>query len=171
MPNKNTIEKILASLEISLKSNAYYSALITDLILPDICGEIEYGNANSKERYIKWFNEYLYKYYNNRGYNNQVNFLLAENCYALRCSLLHQGITNIENQRSKQGSLSKIYFHTNNYYLGHCNLDCDSIEGLQLNVERFCFDVIKAVRTWLEAISQDDMKNNKIYLLMSIRDN
>jgi hypothetical protein len=40
---------------------------------------------------------------------------------------------------------------------------------LQLNVERFCHDVIEATRTWLQDISQDEIKSERIRSLMSIR--
>ena len=167
--NRNTVDRILASIEVSLKSSAYYSALITALTLPDICGEIDCPGAPSNKRYVEWFRKYLHKYYNERGYNNQVDFLVAENCYALRCSLLHQGTASIEGQKARQGSLRSIHFHTDAYDHGHCNLNCDNIEGLQLNVERFCHDVIEATRTWLQDISQDEIKSERIRSLMSIR--
>ena len=167
----STIEKILASIEISLKNGAYYSALISALTLPDICGEIDFVNHTSQKRYVKWFNKYLHTYYNQKGYKGQVDFLVAENCYALRCSLLHEGISSIGDQRAQKGSLRKIYFHTSTYDQGHCNLNCDNIEGLQLNVERFCGDVIEATKTWLNDISQDKKKRDKIQSLITIREN
>jgi len=167
--NANTMEKILASIEVSLKAGAHYAALITALTLPDICGEIETGKLGSRERYLAWFNRYLYGYYNRKGYKNQVDFLIAENCYALRCSLLHQGIASISGQQSRKGSLRTIHFHTDAYDHGHCNLNCDNIEGLQLNIERFCHDVTGAVRAWLKDICQDEVKGHKVHLLMSIR--
>ena len=167
----NTIEKILASIRISLKNGAYYSALISALTLPDICGEIDYSNHTSKDRYIKWFNKYLHNYYNQKGYKSQVDFLVAENCYALRCSLLHEGISYIGDQKAQQGSLRKIHFHTSDYDKGHCNLNCDNIEGLQLNVERFCDDVIEATRAWLNDISRDKNKSEKVRSLTIIHEN
>jgi hypothetical protein len=139
-------------------------------VLPDICGKIEYKDKTSRDRYVDWFNKYLYVKYNNRGYNNKVNFLVAENCYALRCSLLHEGITDIDKQKAKQGKLNKIHFHTNAFDKGHCNLDCDSIEGLQLNVTIFCRDVIEGVNNWLDDIKNDKKKVKEIGLLMKIKE-
>lgn len=162
---------ILKSIEISLENGAEYSALVTTLVLPDICGKIEFPKQNSSDRYIGWFNRYLFKKYNQRGYNNGIDFLVANNCYALRCSLLHEGCDILNNQRSKKGCLRQIQFHTNRYDEGHCNLDCDGKIGvLSLNVTKFCLDVISAVKLWLKDIKNDDIKINQVREIINILD-
>jgi hypothetical protein len=166
----NTICNISNSIKISLDNEAFYAALITTLTLPDICGKIEYPNKTPKDRYIDWFNKYLYEKYNQRGYNNSIDFLVAENCYALRCSLLHEGETEILTQKSRKGDLNRIFFHTNKYDTGHCNLNPDGIEGLFLNINRFCYDVIEAVENWLKDIENDSIKCNKIHNMIKILD-
>src|SRR4030066_211862 len=98
------MKNILKSIENSLQNKNWYSALILSLILPDICGKLENTSKSSSERYPEWFDKYLGKKYN--------GFLSGNNCYALRCSFLHEGSGNIEKQRAKE-NLDHFVFVSN----------------------------------------------------------
>ena len=56
------IKDIIEDIKLDVDNKAYFSALALTLTIPDICGKIEYKNLNDKEKYIKWFNEWIYKY-------------------------------------------------------------------------------------------------------------
>jgi len=140
------MREILKSIQNSLKNRNWYSALFLSLILPDICAKLEGSTERSTERYPKWFNKYLGKKYN--------GFLSGNDCYALRCSLLHEGSSNIERQQAKD-ILDRFVFVANG---PHCNMfsNCrfgdpkyDGKAFLQLSVYDFCRDMIGATEEWL----------------------
>lgn len=105
----NPIAKIVADSKTALENHAPMSSLALALTLPDICGQIEYGNAPVADRYKKWFNEYIKEYFPN--WNESMPYQKfqeiqkmqqdnpsagwpifdAEACYKLRCELLHSG--------------------------------------------------------------------------------
>lgn len=74
----------------------YGAALQLALTLPDTCGAIAYthfGKAEVKERYKKWFDEYVIK---NGGPDGQAladNGFTGEKCYYLRNKILHENTT------------------------------------------------------------------------------
>ena len=140
------MDKVIKSIENSLKNKNWYSALVLSLILPDICAKLEGSNKSSSERYPEWFNTYLGKKYN--------GFLSGNDCYALRCAFLHEGSSNIEKQRAK-GVLDHFVFVSNG---SHCNRfnnfffgdpKYDGKNFLQLSVNNFCQDMIEATKQWL----------------------
>lgn len=147
------MKNFLGSIRKSLDNKNWYSALILSLIIPDICGKLEDNNKRSNKRYPDWFNKYLGRKYS--------KFLSGKECYALRCSLLHEGSGNIEKQHAKD-ILDHIYFIANGG--GHCTKlsKCeigdpryDGKDILVLSTFHFCHDLIKGGEQWLE-----DVKNN-----------
>jgi len=75
---------VLAQLRESLDANLYYLSLFVALSIPDICGAIDSENGEaSGKKYAQWFDRYVAPKYH--------GFLVGEDCYRFRCSLLHQG--------------------------------------------------------------------------------
>jgi hypothetical protein len=152
---ENTMQKILDSIEKNLHDKNWYAALILSLILPDICTKVEGKGTSSSKRYSDWFNKYLKDKYN--------GYLSGSDCYALRCSLIHEGSSIIENQSSKD-IIDRIYFVSEG---SHCILidngyfDDPTINGkkiLVLSVKHFCQDLLDATKDWL-----NDQTINKEY--------
>jgi len=79
------------SIEKSLENENWYAALSLALTLPDICANVSSPATGSKVRYVSWFNQYmLSKYTRQVGADKSEHvFLCGEDCYALRCALLH----------------------------------------------------------------------------------
>ena len=77
------------------------SALITALILPDICGKAKYPEMEkqTKQRYIKWYDEYIGQYEKDTEDERGMPYLSGELIYSLRCSVLHQGNPNIDGKK------------------------------------------------------------------------
>lgn len=145
------MENILISIKKSIDAQNWYSALVLSLIVPDICGKIE--NNSSPKRYSEWFNKYLGEKYR--------DYLSGEDCYALRCSYLHEGTGNIENQNAKE-VLDRIEFITNGPHLNYfenCQFGNSKYDGktfLILSNVQFCNDIIEAAQKWIF-----DNKDNK----------
>lgn len=97
----------------AVKNKCYYSALALALTIPDIFGKISYDlqinpdtgkEYREYEKYIKWFNEYMYEPNRYRGeyeeHYKEVQFN-GDACYMLRCSYLHNGVADIQSEDGK----------------------------------------------------------------------
>ncbi|MDO8571760.1 MAG: hypothetical protein Q7R79_03715 [bacterium] len=135
------MNNITNSVRKSIQHQNWYAALFVTLTLPDICVALEDGKT-SGSKYSSWFESNLTQY---------KGFLSGNDCYALRCALLHQGKDDILDQGMRQ-TLEHYVFITSG---SHCNLFKDCILNgvkksfLQLNVQRFCEDMCIAVENWL----------------------
>jgi len=160
------MKTILNSIENSIQNNNWYSALVLSLIIPDICGKLE-GEQKSSKRYPAWFNKYLGKKYQ--------NFLSGDDCYALRCSYLHEGSDNIEMQRAKDVLDHFVFISDgshcnrfNNCYFGDPKYDGKNF--LQLSVRQFCQDMVEAANQWLEDVSSNQEIQSNIREMLTIHE-
>lgn len=94
------IKHILYDIQECLKNGTFMGALFMCLALPDICGKVDYPNERSKARYIKWFNDNCDFFFNPlkeiKTEPASIDFD-ANNCYDLRCAVLHSGDSDIPN--------------------------------------------------------------------------
>lgn len=152
----------------AITSENYFAALMMALTLPDICGRLENPSSRSGARYINWFNQYMRpKYSRAVGADQRMHtFLSGEDCYALRCALLHQGEFDIESQ-SAQIALSNFHFifppgNGNTIHMNTYN------STLQLQVDIFCREICEGVDVWLSDVSEDDEIMQRMSKLGSI---
>lgn len=141
------MEEIIEAVEKATLSKNWYGALFIALTIPDICGKIETPCETSLQRYISWFNKYLLVEYN--------NYLNAEDCYALRCALLHEGSDSIKTQSARK-ALEHILFLTDGAHkslFNNCNFNGKIETFLQLRVDLFCKDVCESAKSWLKDVS------------------
>src|SRR6185437_4333980 len=132
------------SVALALNARNWHAALYLSLALPDICARLEAddGKTNSA-RYMAWFDRFLAARYRAAVGGHEHVFLSSNDCYALRCSALHEGGSDISGQRLRQ-ILSRFHFTAVPGI--HCN-QFNSV--LQLEVRVFCQDVCAAVGDWL----------------------
>lgn len=91
---ESPLHRYLADIHYALKAGAFYSALALSVPIPDIYGGIEYPDEKSVgKRYRDWFDQWCAML---------QSYLDAADCYAIRCSYLHQGID--EFWRPERGS-------------------------------------------------------------------
>lgn len=156
------MQNILDSIDVALGNKNFYVALFVSLTLPDICVTLEHGKTTGGQ-YASWFDTHLTKY---------AGFLSGNDCYALRCALLHQGKDNITDQKKKE-VLEHYVFLTKG---AHCNLMKDCIINgvktsfLQLNVERFCRDMHEATETWLKSVKSNNEVQKRLQETIIIRE-
>lgn len=141
------MEELLQQIESSLKKGEFYLALFASLTMPDICGAMGSKNGEAKgELYKDWFDKYVaHKYRGN---------LDGSNCYAFRCSALHQGRTE-----HKDLGYSRILFLDPTSSSGivlHNNVLEDA---LNIDVRQFCQDIVDGVRSWLDDMVGDENFN------------
>ena len=98
------IERLVKEINICLENKCYMSALTIAMTLPDICGKAEYPEMRTGDRYMKWYNNYVF---------NEDPFELhfpKELAYSLRCNLLHAGdpITDIDILKKSDSKKLKV---------------------------------------------------------------
>jgi len=156
------MRRLVESVRLSLSTENWYSALFVALSMPDICGRLEDPTKPSDERYMDWFRRYLSGVY---GAPTAEPFLTPEDCYALRCALVHQGAADITGQKKKKILDEICFFRPGSQAFGplrpgHCNRltnvrvnDREFKSALCLMVTGFCEDMCKAVEKWLSDVA------------------
>ncbi|ELB2923219.1 hypothetical protein QMT33_002795 [Vibrio alginolyticus] len=153
------MQRFIDSIEKSVEDENWYSALYLALTLPDICARLESENGKtSGAKYIAWYDKYMLdKYSHHIGRNRELTvFLSGADCYALRCSALHEGGADITTQRCRE-VLEKFHF---TYVGSHCN-KFNNI--LQLDIAQFCRDVCNSVQDW--NVNFEDEHKDKLHRL------
>ena len=163
------MNRFTSSIRQSIETKDWYGALMTALTLPDICGKLETPNVGSKARSVRWLKVWIETLYTKQiGADRQKHvFLSAEDCYSLRCSFLHEGVSNIEEQRARK-ALEDFHFITPppGGHI-HCN---QSGNALQLQVDVFCNEVADAVDKRAESVLSNEEIQKRMNSLIVIHD-
>ena len=138
------MKRFTRSLRSSVAHRDWYVALTSALTLPDVCGRLIDPTAKTGTRYAAWFDEWMGPLY--------TGFLGGDDCYALRCSYLHQGESDVKNQKaSKVLTDFKFYQPHPNLFVHRNRIN----NTLQLQVDVFCLEMADAVDGWLESVQND----------------
>lgn len=135
----------------ALLQENWYAALALALALPDICSSLETPDKAERRkvgrRYARWFKTWLEPMHTMcTGADMRPHvFLNGNDCYALRCSLLHQGTDDIMDQQARDvlerfqfiAPVRGVVYHRNQ--IGN---------HLQLQVDIFCREIVNAVHSW-----------------------
>ena len=98
------MKKILKSIELSLKTGNWYSAIFMALSILDICAALESEDGkSSKKKYIQWFDDNLSQTYKKKigARKEEHTFLTGTDMYAFRCSMLHEFSDDTKSQNAK----------------------------------------------------------------------
>lgn len=109
------VTKIL-EVRSAIQNKLYNCALTLALTLPDICAKVEYGNSMSDKgkKYQQWFDTFAVSKFTLETIKLPSNeqkpytWLTAEECWKLRCAVLHSG--NFELNCAKS-NLKKLFIH------------------------------------------------------------
>ena len=83
---------------------AWTLAVMGALTIPDTCGVLREPTAGVGERYRHWYDDYAAEAFDT---GNPATSLSAEDCYQLRCGLLHE---NTQVFRKVTGAATRIIF-------------------------------------------------------------
>lgn len=146
------MKDLLLQIDTALDANLYYLAMFGALAIPDICAamQAESGQTTSR-RYKNWFNRYVADRYVVRG----ESLLSGEDCYRLRCSLLHQGTAYYKKGTYAQYILVESEATTNWVHLNRFKLPTGTV--LNLDVRTFCRDILSGAYAWLEEYESTDV--------------
>ena len=92
------IRNYINDIRKSIEHECYYSALSLALMLPDMCGMVEYPNKDVSERYIIWCDTYLFPHIYK---SNHLKGMSGETLYNFRNLYFHQGLLNIDSNKVK----------------------------------------------------------------------
>lgn len=186
------MKELLKSLEIAIEQKNWYAALIIAITLPDIAGHIDYPNDGSQKRYVKWFDKYIKQkypttdkvYYGIEGlvfgvtqaHTTKAFLITGEECYAIRCVILHEGRFKINGQSvlksMKNDSLSiidkvadcvRFTFESNTSNTEDVTIQSIGDQNiLQINVSQFCLNIKDGLYKWLEEINLQATKQERL---------
>lgn len=154
------------AIEQSLNEENWYSALTLALALPDICANVCSPDEGSQRRYVRWYNQYMLQKYTHRIGADEVEhvFLRGEDCYALRCALLHEGSHDISEQRAQKVLENFSFVVPPKGWQVHMN---QMNTSLQLQVDIFCRDICESVHKW---IADNSFSNGELDSFLTITD-
>lgn len=161
------MQALIDSVKKALEQENWYAALTLALTLPDICGKVEHPKVGTGKRYSDWFNQYVgFSYQSMLGHPKTKHvFLSGNDCYALRCAFLHEGSSNITQQRARE-ALDDFIFRAPRL-TGSMHI-CQSSQKLILEVDKFCKDITDGVEHWLTEIKHDKGKQVKLNQILTI---
>lgn len=143
------IDMIIDEIYKSLDNDCYLVALMSALLLPDICGAIEYPHDRNGSRYKKWYSVYIGKYETD-GENDDMQYPSANLIYDLRCSLVHNGnpFINLDHQNLNQFEL----LITNDDMFGGCASICKETgeRTLKIGIKNLCFKLCSLAKYYYD---------------------
>lgn len=97
------IDKYAEEIKSALSNGLYFPALSLALILPDICGSVEFPGKMIHERYIRWYDIYIGDELKAEWEKVGVGapYLSGEVVYNLRNTFLHSGLPELDYKKIK----------------------------------------------------------------------
>ncbi|MDM1033838.1 hypothetical protein HXZ91_05005 [Myroides odoratimimus] len=164
------MKHLIESLDQAVHDENWYSALFFLVTIPDICSKLEFPKQRStKLRYSDWIENYLYKV--DPDYEKHI---CGVDFYALRCSLLHEGNSDIEGQTAAR-RIEHIRFLKNTSHLAtikdsYSKSDLDGKHILVLSVKQLSSDIIQAYHLWIAYFSKNPEFENRMCKSVKIED-
>lgn len=157
----------------SIAAGNLYAGLSLALTLPDICGSLEDpGPGKSRQRYVSWCKAWLEPKYTRRvgssRFGRELVFLSGEDCYKLRCSLIHSGSAEFDQPEAQSTSRIEFFDETSGSHLNRVK-GADGTTFLQLKVSNFSHDIFDAVDKWDVATSSNSIVKINKGTLLTIR--
>jgi hypothetical protein len=153
------IEKI-KEIRKAIECECYLSALVLSLTLPDICGKIKYPDfKDNKEKrqaakqYKTWYDNYVKPLYYIDDEDAPEFQFDGTLCYALRCSLLHEGNFELKD-RDEKTLIDGFKLHVDKV-LGYPNIhssyyEKDGKRFIDIDAYGLCFLICKAAKDFYD---------------------
>ncbi len=141
------MDEVAAEIERALAAGLYLAATLCALAVPDMCGALPAPNGQATgPRYARWFD-------NNMGPLGYTGWLSGQDCYRLRCSLLHQGSAG--HPRSVVGRVVLVEPMATGNVVHRASVTApDGSAALVLDV-RTCSDMASAALGWWASAQAD----------------
>lgn len=151
----------------AIANKNHYAALSVALTLPDICASLEDpGPSKTHSRYVAWFKKWAAKHFG--------EYLSAEDCFQLRCSLIHSGSADIE--ETKRAGVDKFEFLADDNAPHLIVQRGNKIDGVLqpsvtiLNTKLFCEAIYESAEAWDASIIDNAKMQEAKKSLIVIKD-
>jgi hypothetical protein len=148
------MQHLVDAVRRSVLNRNWYAALTGALALPDIASRLDGRRGRPRDKYIRWFNDYLKKNYRRPigGRKKPHVFMTGGDCYALRCAYLHEGDFDLAGHDVAE-VLDRFEFVEPPGVVRHMNMGVNEagVTVLQLQVSLFCEEICEGVERWLKA--------------------
>lgn len=162
------MDRFTNAVKLALDNKNWYGALASALTLPDICARLDNPvkpKGAPDTRYTTWATQWIepkYTKFIGPTHTKKV-FLSGADCYALRCAYLHAGQDDVSDD--KKTALERFHFNAPPS-IAHNNM-FDGIV-LQLDLGRFCMDIVAAVEEWADHVKGNDEVQSRMTSLISV---
>jgi hypothetical protein len=133
-------------------------------MMPDICGSLEDpGPAHSRVRYIRWCKKWVEPKFTRPATSIVATmvFLSAEDCYQLRCSLIHSGRSDIEPTKVDVLQRCEFFDDTAGAHLNRVGrIEINGVvqpNYLQLKSDMFSLTMFDAADEWDAFVANDPL--------------
>ena len=155
------VQRIIAEVKTAIDNECYIVALMGALTLPDVCGKSAYPELKVGARYIKWCDTYVYPTREGVDPNAEnldfgITNVNGRIIYSLRCSLLHQGSSDIDGEKCEVEDFELLIQPKNEFdiYVDNSgavwtNDDFDHRERhVRLHIRNICRDLCNAAEKY-----------------------
>ena len=163
---------ILEAVESTSRHGYSFPALITALTVPDIAGAVDAPGSGSQARYAQWIDEWFSPSFPHYAEHNIDGLGL----YALRCKLLHEGLTDPSKAPAAAKSPAAARKRLIAFSVGPgismhlCTItDRSGDSWTVLRAETFCEEIVTAARKWLVARKSDPAAMMRLRDLVDVR--
>lgn len=130
----NPLRPIFAEIEAAIGHGLFWLALTSALTIPGICSALESERHwSGRDEYIDWYNRYL---------KQRFSYLTPEDCYSLRCGVVHKGTSGIHAPGKKY---KRVIF---TLPVGITIVEGLFDEVLQFDAVKFCRTIVIACEDW-----------------------
>jgi hypothetical protein len=121
----------------AVSSGVYSVPIFMSAAIPDICAALESDDGRtSATRYQAWFDKWA---------ASRMSLMTAEDCYSLRCGLIHQGKLG-----GLKGGISQVVFPLPNPAFSTL-ANCRFGDVYMYDISSFCSDMISSSDDWWQA--------------------
>lgn len=157
------IQRIINEVRTAIENDCYIVALMGALTLPDICGKSAYPELTVGARYTKWCDTYVYPARTDID-ESTVNVdcgitnVNGKIIYSLRCSLLHQGSSDIDGEKCEVEDFELLIQPKNEFDIYVDNIGTiwanDDFEHrerhISLHIRNICRDLCNAAELYYQ---------------------
>jgi hypothetical protein len=136
----------------AVSSGLHSVPIFMSAAIPDICAALESEDGRTtKKRYQAWFDKWA---------SGRMSLMTSEDCYLLRCGLIHQGKLG-----GLKGEISQIVFLLPNpAFASFANNRFNDV--YMYDIASFCSDMITSSNEWWQASKDDPLiVENAQYIL------
>jgi hypothetical protein len=163
---------ILDAIERASQQGHCFPAVVTALIVPDIAGAVDSPGAGCQSRYVEW----VEKWFAPRFPDYAKHDIDGVGLYALRCKLLHEGLSDPSRAPAATQSAAAtrkrlIAFNVDPVISMHLctKTDANGETWTVLGAETFCKGIIEVARSWLAARKTEPAAMARLQSLVDVR--